>query len=798
MSIPQRTRVGRCFRRLPAAIALAFVVRLCIAQEQIDPFRPRPANPPPAPRAPDAGPNVISSLEIADTPVTTVFKMISDLTGWSIATSPDVSTTPPKVNLWVKNLTPDQVLKQVVDLGGLVSERTGNTIKVMTFEEYARLFGVEKRVFQMRHTSARDAAQVLQSFVGEKKLDVRIKDSGSKLVVLAPQSMLQSLTTLIESLDVPLAEDTTRVVTVQYLEPSVIVPALEGLMAGLGAPVGASTAGASESRASAGRGWTVQYLIEPKLKVIVLRGLPSQVERMALLIEQLDVKPEIRVESYPLRYTNARQVYDTISGIVEDMRGSARVGQRQRSGIAGQGGTSANRAGTGRDEGLRRLKVAVSEQNNRIIVEGSPLDHEYLADVIDAVDQPLPTGTGGTRVYRLRNSSAQEVADVLTRLYEAGQPDDLARQEVADDSGITRYGQIEQTSPRTEAVPTPEAPTGAQAEPTAAGDVLPIQVTAAPEINAVIVRASAGEHAELATIIKELDEPRDQVILEVKLVQVRSTDTFEFGVEAATVDLSGSSQQIGFTTFGIGDVDSQTGDIRIAEDAPFGLNYAIFNPGDYSLVLNALRVVGETRVTSSPKILAIDNVEGRISQVNQEPFDVSNQGQATTVTAFGGFVDAGTTLAVTPHIGDSNSLRLDYNIILSTFGTRTNPDLPPPRLQNSVSGTVRVPDGQVVVLGGLLATRNQNTEEGVPILMDIPFLGKIFKSTATESVNDTLFVFVRPVVIRDPKFRDLLYLSDRDRERARVYREEGPSNPLKLFGATSSLSQGENAREAKG
>lgn len=133
------------------------------------------------------------------------------------------------------------------------------------------------------------------------------------------------------------------------------------------------------------------------------------------------------------------------------------------------------------------------------------------------------------------------------------------------------------------------------------------------------------------------------------------------------------------------------------------------------------------------------------------PFEVSNQGQATTVTAFGGFVDTGTTLTATPHIGDADSLRLDYDVTLSTFGPRSNPNLPPPRFQNSISGTVRVPDGHVVVLGGLLATRNQREEEGVPILMGgfrgTPDTAAIIR-TSQEDHLVTTGMAVHPTVFR--------------------------------------------------
>src|SRR5690606_17379260 len=106
---------------------------------------------------------------------------------------------------------------------------------------------------------------------------------------------------------------------------------------------------------------------------------------------------------------------------------------------------------------------------------------------------------------------------------------------------------------------------------------------------------------ELSAVIKELDRPRDQVLLEVTLVSVIATNSFSLGVE-----LSGSrigdvtTNALGFTSYGIGSFNPATGTIDISTPSPLGLNFAIFNAGDFSMVLNALRTVGDTRITSSP------------------------------------------------------------------------------------------------------------------------------------------------------------------------------------------------------
>ncbi|HUU23066.1 MAG TPA: hypothetical protein VM389_11085, partial [Phycisphaerae bacterium] len=124
-------------------------------QGAADPFRRT------APSPAGLGGGVISSVEFVNTPVTTLFKMISDLTGWSIVLSPEVSRDPPKINIWVKNLTAEQVLQQVAVLGELMVERKDRTVTVMRFSEYARIHGAEIRVVPLKHGLAREVVKVL-------------------------------------------------------------------------------------------------------------------------------------------------------------------------------------------------------------------------------------------------------------------------------------------------------------------------------------------------------------------------------------------------------------------------------------------------------------------------------------------------------------------------------------------------------------------------------------------------------------------------------------------------------------
>ena len=745
-------------------VATAMVAALCAdasfgQQGKVDPFASGSS------ASPRRESGIIASVEFVDTPITTVFKMISDLTGWSILMSPEVSQKPPRINIWIKNLTAGQVLEEVTALAGLVLEKKGDTVKVIGFDEYAQMYGMEKQVVELKYADAHDVAGILKPFTAKEDQSRIVADGRSnRIALLVSTPLLESLVRLIAAIDVPL-EVGIKIIALKHLDARRITPALEGFLSGSGVvptSLVKSKAGTGLSgRAGPAESRRLGLMFESTLNVVVLRGPPKEVETAARLVEQLDVPTGITVVGYQMKFTNARDVFATLQNILEEEG-------------AGRG-----------QQGARRLRIALSEQNNQIVVEGSTGDHMRVSGVLQAIDKPLPPGTGGIRVYKLENASASEVATVLQNLIdERGKQAQRAKPAGgAEQRGVHRVGD-ETVSERPSRGVAAGGGAGSQRgeSATASGDVTPPRVTEAPEINAVIVKASAAEHEEFAQLIKEMDEPRDQVMLEVTLVAVRSTKGFELGVELGGARIGSSGlQTIGFTHYGVGRVDAATGEIRIAAPAAAGLNYALFHSDDFSLVLNALRTVGDTRMTSSPKILVEDNALARISQISQEPFEVVNQGETTTTTSFGGFVDAGTVLTVVPHLSQQNWLRLQYNINLSSFGKRLNLALPPPRLENLVEGIVRIPVGHTVVLGGLYSTRQDDLVEGVPILSDVPIIGELFKNRSKDSVRETLFVFIRPVILRDPAFKDLMFMSEDDIKRAGISRREGPMNSLKMF-----------------
>ena len=143
-------------------------------------------------------------------------------------------------------------------------------------------------------------------------------------------------------------------------------------------------------------------------------------------------------------------------------------------------------------------------------------------------------------------------------------------------------------------------------------------------------------------------------------------------------------------------------------------------------------------------------------------------------------LDSGATapITVTPHISDANYLQLEYTVALNNFTGRGSNGIPPPRQTDAVDSTVTIPDGSTIIVGGLNRQNFSKTVSAVPFIGELPIIEYLFSSRSKNSANTTLFVFLRPTILRDDQFADLKYLSEKDVGAAQVKTDYPESEPL--------------------
>ena len=271
----------------------------------------------------------------------------------------------------------------------------------------------------------------------------------------------------------------------------------------------------------------------------------------------------------------------------------------------------------------------------------------------------------------------------------------------------------------------------------------------------------------------QLDRRRPQVMFEVAIIDVSADTELDLGVEWTAVDTpTDSTRGHGFSNYGIGERQGGTTGFPSTTKVPTGTagTFAGVTRGTYGnipLLLRVLSTNNKVNIRSTPILLVNDNEQASFSSLISEPTTSVSQGTATTHISFSGFVDAGTVLQLTPHISEGDYIRLEIMLQADTWlGASTTSGIPPPKSTNYLDTMVTVPNNRTVIIGGLTSEMMTRTRRGIPILMDIPLLGALFRHEVLEKKRSKLYLFVRPIILDDEKFEDLSQISEAKKKEA--------------------------------
>lgn len=302
-----------------------------------------------------------------------------------------------------------------------------------------------------------------------------------------------------------------------------------------------------------------------------------------------------------------------------------------------------------------------------------------------------------------------------------------------------------------------------------------------PETRKIVVVTDDETNLQIKDVIQSLDQPRPQVLIKVVFLEVTHNDALDFGVEG------GRSQKIGDVGTGkFANAFGQSGINLAATNGALnsiGQNITGFGqtpPGgglyqmlgtDYEVTLRAIAQAGNAEILSRPSILARNNQPATISLGQQVPIVASTTfnnvtGQINNVT----YQNVGIILRVTPFISPDGMVEMIVSPETSALADRStwvpiSQDALAPVINSRVADTVVVvPDGQTVVIGGLMQTQQNISESKIPLLGDIPGLGNLFKRKQKTNSKTELMIFLTPHVI--PAASQLAALTAEERANA--------------------------------
>ncbi|WP_458131105.1 type II secretion system secretin GspD [Pseudomonas sp. R3-41] len=371
-------------------------------------------------------------------------------------------------------------------------------------------------------------------------------------------------------------------------------------------------------------------------------------------------------------------------------------------------------ASVGKREGDMAGVVIADARSNRLVIIGPPAVRQRLVDLARSLDVPAAASQDNARVIRLRHSDAKQLAEVL--------------------EGV---GQDKKTTP-------------ALAGQRDIAATRPFMIKADESQNALVLIAEPAQIRIIENIVRELDQPRAQVLIHAAIVEVSGDITEALGVQWG-LDRGSAT---GFINFPGTDIPI-IGNLNLSE-LDKGPEGAILRLGGdrFSALISALASNTHSNLLSTPSLLTLDNQEAEIIVGQNVPFKTGSYATSgngadnpfTTVER----KDVGISLKVKPYINEGSTLRLEVeqevsDIAPSVSGVDSSDLITNKR---ALKSTILADDGEIIVIGGLIRDSVRTQQSGVPLLRSIPYLGALFRWNRDTQTKSNLMVFLRPTIVR--------------------------------------------------
>ncbi|SHE55180.1 general secretion pathway protein D [Microbulbifer donghaiensis] len=430
---------------------------------------------------------------------------------------------------------------------------------------------------------------------------------------------------------------------------------------------------------------------------LIIADRAANIDQIVRLVKQLDRAGAIDIELVPLQFASAKDVKQVLGELLQ---------------------SGGNKGAAGSE--VQPLRIAVDERSNSVLLTGDPVTRQQLKNVIRRLDQPL-SGEGNTAVVYVQYANAADLKPIL--------------------EGMS--GSIQKT----------------EKDQQAADVEVSIQVNEA--LNSLVLTAPPALLETMKGVIAKLDVRRAQVLIEAIIVEVTEGTGNELGISW----IAGANEEI------VAGWDNRPATTGIDEDGniidtlnPFSLPLtSLTGPGalhlgylsgtDIRAAINAVASESNANILSTPTIMALDNEEAEILVGQNVPFITgeqllsgSSRDPFTTIQR----EDVGTTLKVTPRVNNNNSVTLEIeqkveNVLPFAETATGASDIVTSKRE--IRTKVLIDDGAILVLGGLIEDKVTESISKVPLLGDIPGIGRLFRNTNKDVDKTNLMVFLRPKIL---------------------------------------------------
>ena len=381
------------------------------------------------------------------------------------------------------------------------------------------------------------------------------------------------------------------------------------------------------------------------------------------------------------------------------------------------------------------LSLVEDGLNNRVIVSGPGIARSAFKSMLKSLDIPS-TKKGGVEVIYLDYSRAAEIKPIIDGMLKSDVFLRLAGESTGDKKSKTSY-----------------------------------QIEIDELNNALIIAASSAVIREVKNVVSKLDRSRPQVLIEAVIAELSENQAKELSANLIYTSKNRGGYLTNFdgllsTLLGAGLGDPSDVDVKTAlgqlPESTLGV------AGDFDgvtgkgmgVLIQALKTDGSTNILSTPSVVTLDNEEATLSVGEEVPFvtgsfsSISNNNSGSNPFTTVNREEVGVMLKVKPQISKGNAVRLEIEQESSKVKSGE------PGLQTTSKSTmqtnVMIQDGELLILGGLIEDQTDNAASKVPLLGDIPLLGRLFKSSNKSESQSVLMMFIRPTIIRNAEDARLL------------------------------------------
>ena len=474
-----------------------------------------------------------------------------------------------------------------------------------------------------------------------------------------------------------------------------------------------------------------QVLANPGANSVVVADFSDNLARIRSLIGRIDVD-RTGFEVVTLQNSSAREIAAVLQTVL---------------------------APPGGQPGQGMVSVTPVESSNSIVLRGDPSALTRIRPLIEDLDRRAESADD-VKVVFLQHASAEALLPVLQQI--VGQQVTAASANAIPASGRGAGGDVAAAAP-------------ASAAPTAPLPGQRATIARFPGANALVISASADTQRMLAEVIRQLDQRRQQVLIEAIVVELSDNAVRELGVQWLLAGEDGNP--VGLTNYSdraaplvpiaggaaagqLDDDDPLREQLQnLALNTLLGANGFIgggggrIGDGLFGFIINAAKSDEGSNLLQTPSLMTLDNEEATILVGQEVPIttgetllDGNSNPFRTTQRQ-----DIGVKLIVRPQINAGGSITLFLRQEVSSInGVLTSGASDLVLNKRELETTLVVDDGDIAVAGGLLDQNDRLSVDRVPGLSDIPVVGGLFRSTSRQRGRTNLMVFIRPTIIRSP------------------------------------------------